>query len=131
LRFGAVRPTDGFLLVLLMAPVVTVACHLGCHLYRTYQYSSVEEFRRIILSVTIAVMAVVVLSFWSPVPSSRLWIGYSWFFALLFTGASRRWWHHRIRHGRVSDRLTFDTLIVGTNREARSLADLLTTSKAG
>jgi exopolysaccharide biosynthesis polyprenyl glycosylphosphotransferase len=131
LHFGAVRPTGGFLLVLLMAPVVTVACHLGCHLYRTHQYSSVEEFRRIILSVTIAVMAIVVLSFWSPVPSSRLWIGYSWFFTLLFTGASRRWWHHRIRHGRISGRLTFDTLIVGTNREARSLADLLATSGAG
>jgi exopolysaccharide biosynthesis polyprenyl glycosylphosphotransferase len=132
LRFGvAVRPTVDFLLVLVMAPIVTVACHLGCRLYRTYQYTSVEEFRRIILSVTAAVMAIVVLSFWSPVPSSRLWIGYSWFFALVFTGASRRRWHHRIRHDWISGRLTFDTLIVGTNREAQHLAELLSTSKVG
>jgi exopolysaccharide biosynthesis polyprenyl glycosylphosphotransferase len=131
LCFGTAPPTADFLLVLLLAPVVAVACHLGCRLYRTYQYTSVEEFRRIILSVTAAVMAIVVLSFWSPIPSSRLWIGYSWCFGLVFTGATRRRWHHAIRHRWASGRLTFDTLIVGTNREAQSLAEVLAASKAG
>ena len=124
-------PEGDFLLVLAMAPVVTVASHVGCRLYQTYQYTSVEEFRRIILSVTAAVMAIVVLSFWSPVPSSRLWIGLAWCFGLVFTGASRRRWHHVIRHRWISGQLTFDTLIVGTNREAQNLAELLTASKLG
>ena len=131
LYFGPMKPTGDFLLVLLVAPVVTVACHLGCSLYRTHQFTSVEEFRRIILSVTASVMAIVLLAFWSPIPNSRLWIGYSWSFALVFTGISRRGWHNRIRHDWVLGRLTFDTLIVGINREAQSLAELLATSKEG
>jgi exopolysaccharide biosynthesis polyprenyl glycosylphosphotransferase len=131
LQFGLAIPTADFLLVLLMAPLVTVACHLGCRLYHTYRYTSVEEFRRIILSVTAAVMAIVVLSFWSSIPSSRLWIGYSWCFGLLFTGAARRRWHHSIRHRWISGELTFDTLIVGVNREAQNLAELLQTNKVG
>jgi len=129
--FGPRMPDGDFLLVLAMAPVVTVASHLGCRLYQTYQYTSVEEFRRIILSVTATVMAIVVLSFWSPVPSSRLWIGSAWCFGLVFTGASRRRWHHGIRHRWTSGQLTFDTLIVGTNREAQNLAELLMASKLG
>ena len=129
--FGARMPDGDFLLVLAMAPVVTVASHVGCRLYQTYQYTSVEEFRRIILSVTAAVMGIVVLSFWSPVPSSRLWIGSAWCFGLVFTGASRRSWHHRIRHRWASGQLTFDTLIVGTNSEAQNLAELLAASKLG
>jgi exopolysaccharide biosynthesis polyprenyl glycosylphosphotransferase len=131
LGFGLGLPDSDFLLVLAMAPVVTVACHLGCRLYQTYQYTSVEEFRRIILSVTAAVMGIVVLSFWSSVPSSRLWIGYSWSLGVLFTGATRRRWHHVIRHRWIAGQLTFDTLIVGTNREAQSLAELLAASKVG
>jgi exopolysaccharide biosynthesis polyprenyl glycosylphosphotransferase len=131
LCFGLRMPDGDYLLVLAMAPVVTVTSHLGCRLYQTYQYTSVEEFRRIILSVTAAVMATVVLSFWSPVPSSRLWIASAWCFGLVFTGASRRRWHHGIRHRWLSGQLTFDTLIVGTNREAQNLAELLAASKLG
>jgi exopolysaccharide biosynthesis polyprenyl glycosylphosphotransferase len=131
LSFGTWALDTDFLLVLAMAPVVTIACHLGCRLYQTYQYTSVEEFRRIILSVTAAVMAIVVLSFWSPVPSSRLWIGYAWCFGLVLTGAARRRWHHGIRHRWTSGQLTFDTLIVGANREAQNLAELLESSRVG
>jgi exopolysaccharide biosynthesis polyprenyl glycosylphosphotransferase len=131
LQFGGQAPTADFLLILLLAPFVTVGCHLGCRLYQTYRYTSAEEFRRIILSVTSAVMGIVVLSFWSSIPSSRLWIGYCWFFGLVFTGAARRRWHHVIRHRWIAGQLTFDTLIVGTNREAQSLAELLASSKVG
>jgi len=131
LQFGLAVPTADFLLVLLMAPFVTVACHLGCRLYHTYRYTSAEEFRRIILSVTAAVMAIVVLSFWSYIPSSRLWIGSSWCFGLLFTGVARRRWHHSIRHRWIAGELTFDTLIIGVNREAQNLAELLQTTKVG
>ena len=131
LQSGAAAPTADFLIVLTMAPVVTIACHLGCRLYQTYQYSSVEEFRRIILSVTATVMAIVVLSFWSSIPSSRPWIGCSWLFGLVFTGAARRRWHHGIRHRWIAGQLTFDTLIIGTNQEAQNLAELLGANRVG
>jgi exopolysaccharide biosynthesis polyprenyl glycosylphosphotransferase len=131
LCFGLQLPPRDFLLVLALAPVITGASHLGCRLYQTYQYTSVEEFRRIILSVTAVIMAIVVLSFWTPIPSSRLWIASAWCFALVLTGASRRRWHHVIRHRWTAGQLTFDTLIVGTNREAQSLAELLAASRVG
>jgi exopolysaccharide biosynthesis polyprenyl glycosylphosphotransferase len=131
LQFGLAMPSADYLLVVLMAPFVTVACHLGCRLYQTYRYSSVEEFRRIMLSVTASVMAIVVLSFWSSIPSSRLWIGCSWCLGLLFTGAARRRWHHFIRHCWTAGKLTFETLIVGANREAENLAELLQSSSVG
>jgi exopolysaccharide biosynthesis polyprenyl glycosylphosphotransferase len=131
LRYAVLWPSRSFLLVLLVAPFVTVTVHRGFGLYRTHQYSSVEEFRRIILAVSTVITAVVMLSFWSHVSTSRLWISYAWLLAVPFTGASRRLWHHRIRKDWAAGRLTFDTLIVGTNQEAEHLAELLGTSRMG
>lgn len=130
-RFGKLWPTDDFWLVLLVAPFVTLAFGVGFGLYRTHQYSSLEEFRRIVLSLSMTITAIVMLSFWSKASFSRLWIGYSWMLALVLAGVSRRLWHREIRRSWTDGQLTFDTLIVGTNHEAEHLATLLTSSKLG
>jgi exopolysaccharide biosynthesis polyprenyl glycosylphosphotransferase len=130
-RFGQLWPSGDFWLVLLVAPFVTLAFGLGFGLYRTHQYSSLEEFRRIVLSLSMTVTAIVMLSFWSKASFSRLWIGSSWVLALLLAAISRRLWHREIRRCWSHGELTFDTLIVGTNREAEHLARLLTSSKLG
>jgi exopolysaccharide biosynthesis polyprenyl glycosylphosphotransferase len=130
-RFGQLWPSHDFWLVLLVAPFVTLAFGAGFGLYRTHQYSSLEEFRRIVLSLSMTVTAIVMLSFWSKASFSRLWIGYSWMLALVLAGVSRRLWHREIRRGWTAGQLTFDTLIVGTNQEADHLADLLTHSRLG
>jgi exopolysaccharide biosynthesis polyprenyl glycosylphosphotransferase len=130
-RFGQLWPSDDFWLVLLVAPFVTLAFGVGFGLYRTHQYSSLEEFRRIVLSLSMTITAIVMLSFWSKASFSRLWIGYSWVLALVLAGMSRRLWHREIRRSWSHGELTFDTLIVGTNQEAGHLADLLTSSKLG
>jgi exopolysaccharide biosynthesis polyprenyl glycosylphosphotransferase len=130
-RFGELWPSDDFWLVLAVAPFVTLAFGVGFGLYRTHQYSSLEEFRRIVLSLSMTITAIVMLSFWSKASFSRLWIGYSWVLALVLAAASRRLWHREIRRGWSAGELTFDTLIVGTNSEAEHLADLLTASKLG
>jgi exopolysaccharide biosynthesis polyprenyl glycosylphosphotransferase len=130
-RFGQLWPSGDFWLVLLVAPFVTLAFGVGFGLYRTHQYSSLEEFRRIVLCLSLTITAIVMLSFWSKASYSRLWIGYSWLLALLLAAASRRLWHNEIRRSWTDGRLTFDTLIVGTNCEAEHLADLLTGSSLG
>jgi exopolysaccharide biosynthesis polyprenyl glycosylphosphotransferase len=130
-RSAVLWPPRDFLLVLLVAPPVTVAVHLGLGLYRTHQYSSVEEFRRIVLAGSAVVTVVVMVSFWSSVSTSRPWIACAWPLVVTFTGVTRRLWHHRIRQDWAAGRLTFDTLIIGTNREAEQLAALLGTSKVG
>jgi exopolysaccharide biosynthesis polyprenyl glycosylphosphotransferase len=130
-RFGQLWPSHDFWLVLLVAPFVTLAFGVGFGLYRTHQYSSLEEFRRIVLSLSITITAIVMLSFWSKASFSRLWIGYSWVLTLMLAAISRRLWHHEIRRSWSHGELTFDTLIVGTNQEAEHLADLLTSSKLG
>jgi exopolysaccharide biosynthesis polyprenyl glycosylphosphotransferase len=84
-----------------------------------------------VLCLSLTITAIVMLSFWSKASFSRLWIGYSWVLALLLAAASRRLWHNEIRRGWSDGRLTFDTLIVGTNAEAEHLADLLTRSSLG
>jgi exopolysaccharide biosynthesis polyprenyl glycosylphosphotransferase len=130
-RFGQLWPSHDFWLVLLVAPFVTLAFGVGFGLYRTHQYSSLEEFRRIVLSLSMTITAIVMLSFWSKASFSRLWIGYSWVLALMLAAISRRLWHREIRRSWSHGELTFDTLIVGTNQEAEHLADLLTSSKLG
>ncbi|HEX8859547.1 MAG TPA: sugar transferase [Actinomycetes bacterium] len=130
-RFGHLWPSGDFWLVLLVAPFVTLAFGVGFGLYRTHQYSSLEEFRRIVLALSMTIIAIVMLSFWSKASFSRLWIGYSWVLTLLLAGTSRRLWHREIRRSWSHGELTFDTLIVGTNQEAEHLADLLTSSKLG
>jgi exopolysaccharide biosynthesis polyprenyl glycosylphosphotransferase len=130
-RFDVLWPPGDFLAVLVLAPFVTVTVHLGFGLYRTHQYSSVEEFRRIILAVSTVITAIMLLSFWTSASTSRLWIVCAWLLALGLTGSLRRVWHHRIRLIRATGRLTFDTLIVGANREAQQLAELLKSDRLG
>src|SRR6266540_1278670 len=130
-RFGQLWPSNDFWLVLAVAPFVTLAFGVGFGLYRSHQYSSLEEFRRIVLSLSMTITGIVMLSFWSKASFSRLWIGYSWVLALVLAAVSRRLWHREIRRSWADGELTFDTLIVGTNSEADHLADLLTSSKLG
>ena len=130
-RFAVLLPPRDFLLVLAIAPLATVVVHLGFGLYRTHQYSSAEEFRRIIFAISTVIGVIVMCSVWSSASTSRLWISCSWLLAVVFTGFSRRTWHHRIRHSWAAGRLTFDTLIVGTNQEALYLAERLSASQFG
>jgi exopolysaccharide biosynthesis polyprenyl glycosylphosphotransferase len=131
IRFGWQVPPGDFVLVLLAAAVVTLAVYHGFGLYQTHQFSTLEEFRRMITAVTLAITAVAMLSFWSQMSYSRLWVMCSWILALVFATVSRRLWHRQIRRSWNEGKLTFDTLIVGTNDEARHLAELLGSSRIG
>jgi exopolysaccharide biosynthesis polyprenyl glycosylphosphotransferase len=125
-RFGLHIPEPYFLSVLVGAPLLMVlVVYPAFHLYDAYRYTPAEEFRRILLAVSLGLGAVVTLAFSSKEDFSRMWLALSWAFSIVAALASRRVWHKRIGRQRISGVLAFPTLIVGTNAEARHLLELM------
>ena len=131
IRFDFRVPDRDLLLLLLATPLFVVAVFTAFHLYDTHHFTPAEEFRRIILAVSVGLSGLVTLSFWFQGSYSRLWIGLSWALSLLTTLFFRRVWHWRIGHLRAAGRLTFRTLIVGTNREATHLEGVMRRTSMG
>jgi exopolysaccharide biosynthesis polyprenyl glycosylphosphotransferase len=130
-RFSLRLPTKDFLLSVVGAPFAVVGMFTAFRLYDAYRFTPAEEFRRIILAVSLALTALVTLSFWSHSEFSREWLALSWVFALLFALISRRLWHRHLGKLRSSGKLSFPTLIVGTNEEARHLEEVLASPALG
>jgi exopolysaccharide biosynthesis polyprenyl glycosylphosphotransferase len=124
-RFHVAMPTGDFLRILAITPLVVLAVFSGFRLYGTHQFTPAEEFRRILLAVTLVVMGLGLLSFWSRSSLSRFWVALSWLLALLLALTTRRLWHYYCGRARARGRLTFRTLIVGTNDEAAHLARIM------
>lgn len=125
IRFGFRVPAPDFLLLLLLIPFAVLAAFTGFHLYEPYRYAPAEEFRRIVFAVSAGIGGISVLSFWSQSSLSRLWVGLSWVLALLACLAARRAWHAWLGRQRMRGHFQFPTVIVGTNDEARRLAETL------
>jgi exopolysaccharide biosynthesis polyprenyl glycosylphosphotransferase len=121
LRFGFGLPSTDFLFLLLGVPVAAIGVFSVFHLYDAHRFTPADEFRRIILAVSVGLSGLITLSFWSHTSFSREWLAASWCIALVFALASRRVWHWRIGVARRKGTLTFPTLIVGTNKEALAL----------
>jgi exopolysaccharide biosynthesis polyprenyl glycosylphosphotransferase len=124
-RFRVRVPVGDFLWLLLATPIVMVVIFSGFKLYEAHRFTPAEEFRRIILAVSIGLSGVVTLSFWSQASLSRAWLGVSWIFTLLIVLITRRLWHWHIWRARTKGLLMLPTLIVGTNDEARKLQSIM------
>jgi exopolysaccharide biosynthesis polyprenyl glycosylphosphotransferase len=122
-KFGVQTPTPDFAALLLGTPPLTIAIFAGFRLYDAHRFTPAEEFRRLILAISIGLSGVVTVSFWSQASISRGWLAVSWGLALVLVLASRRLWHWHIWQARKRGRLTFPTLIIGTNDEARRLEE--------
>ena len=131
LRFDRLLPTVDFWLLLLTVPLITPVVYLTMRLYRVHQYSTAEEFRRIIVAVSLIISATVMISFWSKASFSRMWMLLSWGLGLILALTVRRLWHWRVRRIRLEGKLTFRTLIVGANQEAERLAATMQTRELG
>jgi exopolysaccharide biosynthesis polyprenyl glycosylphosphotransferase len=126
LRFGPEVPEGDFLPLLVGTPLVVVGVFASFHLYEAFRYTPAEEFRRIMLAVTLGIIVgLSTLSFWSKADLSRYWVGVSWGLSIVAALVARRLWHSWIGRQRKRGRLTFSTLIVGTNREGAHLATLM------
>ena len=131
LRFGRLLPPLEVWLLLGTVPVVTPAVFLTLRLYRAHQFSTAEEFRRILVAVSLAVPATALVSFWSEAAGSRAWTLLSWALGLVLALSARRLWHWQARRARRRGRLTLRTLVVGANLEAEHLAATLQTRELG
>lgn len=121
IRYGFAAPHGNFLWLFLWSPVVTGITYGAFGLYQAHRFTPAEEFRRIILAVTMSLIGLVTFSLWSLASLSRLWLALSWVLGVVFALASRRVWHWSIFRSRMRGRYLFPTLIVGTNVEAMHL----------
>lgn len=123
LILGAARgtPFDGWAM-LIIAPPLVLGIFSTMRLYSAHQLASAEEFRRVLLSVTLVVTSAVTLSFWSDATFSREWIVLSWILATVMGLSTRYAWRRYLRRSRLNGRFTLRTLIVGVNDEAGRVA---------
>jgi exopolysaccharide biosynthesis polyprenyl glycosylphosphotransferase len=123
-RFGLWSLPSDYLLVLLGAPFLWLAVFHSFSLHAPQQLSPPEEFRRIVGAVSMAMVVLVMASFWSKSSASysRTWVGLTWVLAIAFELTARQVWRWYEGHLRKSGRLALRTLIVGTNEEAGRLA---------
>ncbi len=121
IRYGLGAPRANFLWLFLWSPLVAWVVFGAFRLYQAHRITPAEEFRRIILAVTLSLIGLVSLSLWSLAALSRVWLALSWVLAVLFALASRRVWHWSVFRSRMKGRYLFPTLIVGTNVEAMHL----------
>jgi exopolysaccharide biosynthesis polyprenyl glycosylphosphotransferase len=130
IRSGVRGPRD-LILLALIAPVGAIVLFAAFRLYDVHRFTAAEEFRRIVLAVSLGMMGTVVLAFWSHSVMARGWMLLTWALALTLVLISRRVWHVHIRRERIKGRLTFRTLIVGTNEEAVELANTMDREQIG
>ncbi|HEX9236573.1 MAG TPA: sugar transferase [Actinomycetota bacterium] len=124
-RRGVIRWAPGGPVVWFGVPLIFLGVFASFGLYRLSRLYPAEEFRRIIQAVSLAVSLMFVLGFWTRNSPQRLTAALIWGFALLFSLASRRLWHARMATMKREGKLTFRTLVVGTNEEAKRLAGMM------
>ena len=124
-RFGLRIPATDFLALLLATPAVMIGILAGFRLYDAHRFTPAEEFRRLILAISLGLSGVVTVSFWSQASFSREWLAVSWGLTLVLVLGTRRLWHWHVFRARRRGELTFPTLIVGTNPEARALEETM------
>ena len=120
-----------FLLVMVLAPVLTLAIFGGFRLYSVHQFAPAEEFRRVVLAISLTITAIVMFSFWSKASLARAWVFYSWILSLALVLASRQLWRAQVRKVRARGGLMLRTLVVGTNDEAERLVDVMRSDALG
>jgi exopolysaccharide biosynthesis polyprenyl glycosylphosphotransferase len=122
IRFGWQSPTAAFLLTSGAVVPMWIGVFAAYGLYAVRRHASSEEFRRLLSAVSVGVMLIVAISFWSKESFSRGYLAMTWIFAVLLVLGTRLVWHRFVRHANRSGELTLRTLIVGTNEEAERLA---------
>jgi exopolysaccharide biosynthesis polyprenyl glycosylphosphotransferase len=124
-RWGGDHAPGNLAALLVLASPLVVILFRMFRLYEVHLISPAEEFRRVILAVSVTIIGLVILSFWSDWSFSRSWIALVWGFSIVLSLLSRRLWHWFIARARRGGQLTFRTLIVGANEEAEALSRVM------
>jgi len=131
IRFGWHAPAIGYAVTLATAVPVWIGIFASYGLYTVHRHATSEEFRRILSAVSVGVMLVVAVSFWSKESFSRSFVALTWLMALTLICLTRLAWHRFIRRAHAVGELTLRTVIVGTNDEAERLAEQMSPSANG
>jgi exopolysaccharide biosynthesis polyprenyl glycosylphosphotransferase len=118
-------------LLLVLSPLVIASVFSAFHLYSVHVLASVEEFRRLILATTVAMVILVASPWWPSAAFDRLPIVSAWLGTLVLVLATRRMWHRHIRRARSRGSLMARTLIVGSTGEAVRLTEGSLSRQAG
>jgi exopolysaccharide biosynthesis polyprenyl glycosylphosphotransferase len=119
--------TDALMIV--AASILWVALFGFCGLYSLQQLSPADEFRRILGATGLGTVLLIVGSFWGQVGYSRPWLALTCLIALIAELASHRLWRAHLGQLKASGELAFRTLILGTDADARSLAESLASNR--
>ncbi len=131
LRFHTGRVPEGYLGLVVFAPLVWVTVGTLYGLHTPWRLSAVEEFQRTISVAAIGTFFIIMASFWSRSSFSRVWVGLTFAFAVVFQLALRAAWRKDIRRLRARGHLILRTLIVGSEEEARAVVDELDPASSG
>jgi exopolysaccharide biosynthesis polyprenyl glycosylphosphotransferase len=88
-------------------------------------------FRRVIGATSVGTFLLFIITLETTPTLSRTLIGLTWALVLIFELTTRRLWDWWLSRMKKSRRLAYKTLIVGTNDEARRVADVLQDSSLG
>jgi FlaA1/EpsC-like NDP-sugar epimerase len=125
IRYGDVRPMPyGEFVVVLVAPLLWIVVFRSFNLYAPQHLPQQEEFRRVIGAVSLGIVFLVMVSYWTKSSFPRSWIGMTWLLVLFLELGVRQAWAWRQGRLKRDGRLNFRTLIVGTTREAGQLAKI-------
>jgi len=120
-RFGLGGVSMTLALSIAVAITLLIGVFCSFRLYSIQHMSPAEEFRRLIAALGVGAAIMPLVSYWSQLPFSRLWLGLTWVFATVLCLASRQRWHRVMGRMRSDGRLAYRTLVVGANEEAMSL----------
>jgi exopolysaccharide biosynthesis polyprenyl glycosylphosphotransferase len=111
--------------VVVLSPVVWVAVFYSFGLYRLVDLPAADEFRRIPVAATVGIAVILLAMEWwsSPVTGSGLVL--TWLVALFLELVARRLWRWWLRHSKRRGALALRTLVIGTNEEARRIAEAI------
>jgi len=127
-RFGPVWPARGEWLVVAVAVPVWLVAAAAWRLHHFHRFTPLEDVRRLVGAISLAIVLVWTVSFWSQAVVSRGWVGLSWAFALAAVLAHRAAWRAWLARETAAGRLRLRTLIVGTTAEGERLAEVLARS---
>jgi exopolysaccharide biosynthesis polyprenyl glycosylphosphotransferase len=114
-----------------IAPFLVVGTFAAFRLYSAPRLAASEEFRRLVLAVTMVITTVVTFSYWTKAEFSRLWVAQSWLLALTLVLFERYLWRRFTRRAREHGWLALRTLIVGANAEAGRVATEMRQAELG
>jgi exopolysaccharide biosynthesis polyprenyl glycosylphosphotransferase len=128
-RFDTLRPA--YAAAMIAAPFVWVAVFRTFDLYSPHRLSPEEEFRRILGASSMALMLIVLGTYWVHLSLSRVWLGLTFLLALTLELILRRGWRWVTWRLRRSGWLSLRTLLIANPFNIETVINALSRPGSG